>query len=137
MKKFSEFLIEEEDDNPCWNGYEMIGMKDKNGKKVPNCVPKESLEEAEYEGRKVTLDKPFRTPNEKSKFAVYVKNDAGKVVIVRFGDSQMEIRRDDDGARASFRARHNCDDKKDKTTPGYWSCNWSWGNKSVSDMLDD
>ena len=28
-----------EDENPCWKGYEMIGMKDKGGKKVPNCVP--------------------------------------------------------------------------------------------------
>lgn len=25
---------------PCWSGYEMIGMKKKRGKKVPNCVPK-------------------------------------------------------------------------------------------------
>tara|TARA_Y100000589_G_C26624449_1_gene415488 strand:- start:176 stop:301 length:126 start_codon:yes stop_codon:yes gene_type:complete len=24
----------------CWKGYEAIGMKMKNGKKVPNCVPK-------------------------------------------------------------------------------------------------
>jgi hypothetical protein len=30
---------EEEDDNPCWDGYEMVGMKKKNGKEVPNCVP--------------------------------------------------------------------------------------------------
>lgn len=43
MKKFSN-LFEKSD--PCWKGYEMVGMKDKNGKKVPNCVPvKESLEE--------------------------------------------------------------------------------------------
>ena len=26
--------------NPCWKGYEMIGMKKKGGRKVPNCVPK-------------------------------------------------------------------------------------------------
>ena len=26
--------------NPCWKGYEMIGMKKKNGKNVPNCVYK-------------------------------------------------------------------------------------------------
>ena len=26
--------------NPCWKGYEMIGTKKKDGKKVPNCVPK-------------------------------------------------------------------------------------------------
>jgi hypothetical protein len=25
---------------PCWEGYEMVGMKTKNGRKVPNCVPK-------------------------------------------------------------------------------------------------
>ena len=25
---------------PCWDGYEMIGMKDKGGRQVPNCVPK-------------------------------------------------------------------------------------------------
>lgn len=24
---------------PCWKGYEMVGMKNKNGKQVPNCVP--------------------------------------------------------------------------------------------------
>ncbi len=25
--------------DPCWDKYEMVGMKDKGGKKVPNCVP--------------------------------------------------------------------------------------------------
>jgi len=25
--------------DPCWDGYEMIGKKNKNGKQVPNCVP--------------------------------------------------------------------------------------------------
>ena len=28
--------------DPCWKGYEMVGMKEKNGKEVPNCVPEES-----------------------------------------------------------------------------------------------
>jgi hypothetical protein len=32
----------EEDDDPCWDDHEMVGMKKKNGKEVPNCVPKES-----------------------------------------------------------------------------------------------
>jgi hypothetical protein len=32
----------------------------------------------------------------------------------------------DEGRRANFKARHNCDEKTDKLTPGYWSCNWSW-----------
>jgi hypothetical protein len=36
--------------DPCWSGYEQIGMKDKNGKKVPNCVPKESVNEMDGDG---------------------------------------------------------------------------------------
>ena len=38
MKTFKEFIAEKKD-NPCWKGYEMVGTKMKNGKKVPNCVP--------------------------------------------------------------------------------------------------
>lgn len=79
----------------------------------------------EYEGKKVTLEKPFRTPGEKKKFAVYVKNKEGNVVIVRFGDPNMEIKRDDPERLKAFRSRHNCDDKTDKTTPGFWSC-YQW-----------
>lgn len=33
-----------EEKDPCWDGYQQIGMKKKNGKEVPNCVPKESVE---------------------------------------------------------------------------------------------
>ena len=43
MLSFKSFL-EEEDKDPCWTGYKQLGMKKKNGKKVPNCVP-ESVEE--------------------------------------------------------------------------------------------
>jgi hypothetical protein len=77
---------------------------------------------SEYQGRKVTLNKPFRTPDGPKKFAVYTKNDKGKVVIVRFGDKNMKIKKNIPERRRSFRARHNCDQKTDKTTPGYWSC---------------
>lgn len=34
-----------EENNPCWKGFEMVGMKTKSGKKVPNCVP---IKETEY-----------------------------------------------------------------------------------------
>ena len=34
-------LAKKEDNDPCWKDYKMIGMKKKNGKTVPNCVPKE------------------------------------------------------------------------------------------------
>ena len=80
-------------------------------------------EESEYQGKKVTLNNPFRTPGGPKKFSVYVKNAKGNVVKVNFGDPNMEIKRDDPERRKSFRARHNCKDKKDRTTAGYWSCN--------------
>jgi hypothetical protein len=88
---------------------------------------------SEYQGRKVTLNKPFRTPDAKKKFAVYVRNKQGKVIIVRFGSQEMSIKRDDPARRKSFRARHKCDQQKDKTTPAYWSC-WQWrANSPVKD----
>ena len=93
------------------------------------------LEEAsEYQGRKVTLNKPFYTPDGPKKSAVYVTGPKGDPVIVRFGDKNMEIKRDDPARRAAFRARHNCDQKKDKTTAGYWSCKF-WSAKSVTDLM--
>jgi len=94
-----------------------------------------TVSKAEYQGREVELDKPFRTPGESKKFAVYVK-DGDKVKIVRFGDPDMEIRRDDPEARANFRARHSCDTAKDKTSARYWSCRM-WSGDSVSEITKD
>ena len=53
----------------------------------------ETTEGAEYQGRKVTLNKPFRTPKGPKKFAVFTKNGSGNVVIVRFGDPNMKIKK--------------------------------------------
>jgi hypothetical protein len=80
---------------------------------------------SEYQGRKVTLNKPFRTPNGPKKFAVYVKNESGNVVIVRFGDPNMKIKKNIPERRRSFRARHNCDNPGPKWKARYWSCK-SW-----------
>jgi len=77
---------------------------------------------SEYQGRKVTLNKPFRTPDGPKKSAVYVKNDKGKVVIVRFGDPNMRIKKNIPGRRKNFRARHNCDNPGPKWKSRYWSC---------------
>lgn len=87
------------------------------------------MRKAEYQGRKVTLDKPFRLPAGSSKkFGVYVK-DGDRVKRVVFGDPNMEIRRDDAEARANFRARHSCDTATDKTSARYWSCRmWTAGS---------
>ena len=79
---------------------------------------------ATYRGKKVTLNKPVRTPGESKKFKVFVK-DGNKVKIVRFGDLNMKIRQSNPSARKSFRARHNCDNPGPKTKARYWSCkNW-------------
>jgi hypothetical protein len=76
--------------------------------------------EAEYQGRKVKLNKPMR--GDVKKFKVYVKNEKGNVVKVNFGDPNMKIKKHIPGRRASFRARHNCDNPGPKTKARYWSC---------------
>ena len=75
--------------------------------------------------KNIRLNKPFRTPGERKKFAVYVKNENGNVIKVRFGDPNMKIRKNEPERRKSFRARHNCDNPGPKTKARYWSCrNW-------------
>ena len=82
------------------------------------------IEEAMYQGRKVKLNDPIR--GGAKKFYVYVKNKKGNVIKVSFGDTTgLSIKRDDPARRKSFRARHNCDTAKDKTTARYWSC-YQW-----------
>jgi len=138
----------EEARGSCWVGYKQIGMKDKGGKKVPNCVKEEvdiyyeengkgygytfefitdkSLQEAEYQGRKVKLNKIMQ--GDQKKFKVYVKNPKGNVVKVNFGQGgkakggTMRIRKSNPGARKSFRARHNCDNPGPRHKARYWSC---------------
>ena len=91
---------------------------------------------AEYQGKQVKLDDPFRLPKgSKKKFGVYVKNDKGNVIMVKYGDPNLSIKRDDPERLKNFRARHNCDQKKDKTTPGYWSCKFWEKGKPVSKLL--
>ncbi len=96
------------------------------------------ISEAEYQGRKVELDNPFRTPDGPKKFSVYVKNEKGNVVKVNFGDPNMEIKRDDPARRKSFRARHNCDDPGPKWKARYWSCyQWRAGSKVDEGVKQD
>mgnify|MGYP000485759247 FL=1 len=91
-------------------------------------------EDAEYQGKKVKLNNPVRGGSKK--FYVYVKNKKGNVIKVSFGDTTgLSIKRDDPERRKSFRARHKCDQKKDKTTPGYWSCKFWEKGKSVTDLM--
>jgi hypothetical protein len=118
----------EQIEEACWDGYKQVGMKKKGDKEVPNCVPEETdlnewgeiEEESEYQGRKVTLNKPTSGDVKKSK--VYVKNEKGNVVKVNFGDPNMTIKKSNPARRKSFRARHNCENPGPKWKARYWSC---------------
>lgn len=91
----------------------------------------EYLVEAKHRGKNVKLNKPFRTPGGPKKFAVYVKTPGGNIKKVTFGDPNLKIRSSNKKAAKSFRARHNCKQKKDRTTAGYWSCNVSRYRKAL------
>jgi hypothetical protein len=83
---------------------------------------KDQILEGTYQGRKVTLNKPFLTPDGPKKRSVYVKNAKGNVVKVNFGDPNMRIKKNIPARRKSFRARHKCSQQKDKLSSAYWSC---------------
>ncbi len=128
----------------CWEGYRQAGMKELDGRMVPNCVPineddiiedfcpqclavemikasKVPLEEAEYHGRKVPLGKPMR--GDVKKFKVFVKDPkTGNIKKVNFGDKKMKIKKYIPARRKSFRARHNCANPGPRTKARYWSC---------------
>jgi len=79
------------------------------------------IQEAKYQGRSVTLNKPMK--GDVKKFKVYVKDPkTGNVKKVNFGDPNMRIKKSNPARRKSFRARHNCDNPGPKTKARYWSC---------------
>ena len=107
---------------------EIDALRKKMGMKVKEEV---DLDEAEYQGRKVTLNKPTR--GDVKKFKVYVKDPkTGNVKKVNFGhggtsakkagQKTMKIKKSNPARRKSFRARHNCDNPGPKTKARYWSC---------------
>ena len=125
LKKVKEMLEQElkeakikgADGKACWDGYRYAGT-------------------AEYQGRKVKLGQVTRTTGDK-KFQVYVKNPkTDNIKKVTFGDGTgLSIKTKDPVKRKSFKARHKCDQKKDRTSAGYWSCRMWAGPDSVKNML--
>ncbi|MDB4378431.1 hypothetical protein N9Z41_01540 [bacterium] len=114
-----DMLIDEE------NHKAFLGEKKKNcGCGQDPCVTHGVQKEAEYQGKKVDLNKPKRGGTKK--FYVYTKNKKGNVVKVSFGakdgGGNLAVKLKDPKARASFAARHDCENKKDKTKAGYWAC---------------
>ncbi len=90
-------------------------------------VEQTTITEAEYQGRKVQLNKIMQ--GDVKKFKVYTKNDKGKVVKVNFGfggksakGKRMVIKKNNPERRKSFRARMRCDNPGPKWKPRYWAC---------------
>ena len=91
-------------------------------------ITESDIEEAEYQGRKVQLNKPMQ--GDVKKFKVYVKDPkSGNIKKVNFGHGgssvkgkAMSIKKSNPKRRKSFRARHNCDNPGPKTKARYWSC---------------
>jgi preprotein translocase subunit YajC len=83
-------------------------------------VSKSNIKEAEFRGKDVKLNSPKRGGSKA--YYVYVK-DGDKVKKVSFGSGGLRAKINNPKARQAFAKRHNCDKKKDRTTPGYWSCN--------------
>lgn len=57
MIKLLELLSEK---GPCWKGYKQIGMKDKDGREVPNCVPIKEGEDDDTEEYDVVNEQDLR-----------------------------------------------------------------------------
>jgi hypothetical protein len=85
-----------------------------------------SINEAEYKGKKVNLNSPFKTSGKLKKFAVYVKEPSGDIKMVKFGDPNNKPE-----TKKNFRVRHKCDTKNDKTKSVYWACNISKYRKKL------
>jgi hypothetical protein len=67
-------------------------------------------------------NKPKNSRKGGKKFAVLAK-DKDKVKLIRFGDANMTIKKDQPKRKKSFRARHKCDtNPPSKLTARYWSC---------------
>ena len=124
MIKLADLLEELLQEKKCCNGRKKAGIKSENGKVINSCVKlkEEILEEAEYRGRKVILNKPFLTPDGPKKRAVYVKNNTGNVVKVNFGQKGVAIKKHLPKHRKSYRARHHCKNPGPKYRANYWSC---------------
>jgi len=114
-----DFVIEVSDNDPNEETYEGDDFYEAYGDMWYN--EDETLDEAEYQGRKVSLGKPMR--GDVKKFKVYVRDPKTKnIKKVNFGDPNMKIKKSNPARRRSFRARHNCDNPGPRTKARYWSC---------------
>ena len=115
----TDFVVEVSDNDPNEETYEGDDFFEAYGDMWYN--EDDTLDEAEYQGRKVALGKPMR--GDVKKFKVYVRDPKTKnIKKVNFGDPNMRIKKSNPARRRSFRARHNCSNPGPRTKARYWSC---------------
>ena len=101
---------------------EVDKRKEEDGRFAWESLNEEKVEEAEFKGKDVPLNKPKRGGSKA--YYVYVKDPkTKKVKKVSFGSGGLRAKIKNKQARNAFAARHNCKNKKDRTKAGYWSCN--------------
>lgn len=81
-----------------------------------------------YDKSKMKCNQPQRAPSGDEKKMVVKACQGGEEKIVKFGQRGYEdyTQHGDPARRKNFRARHNCSEKKNKLTPGYWACKELW-----------
>ena len=82
--------------------------------------------EAKKKKKKEKKDPPLNKPERggSKAYFVYVRDPkTKKIKKVSFGSGGLRAKINNKQARNAFAARHNCKNKKDRTTAGYWSCN--------------
>ncbi len=120
LNENDQFIVEDYD-----NGFVVVNENRVKLNTIFEEVETETINEAEFQGKKVELGKPKRGGSKK--FYVYVRNPkTGKVKKVSFGakagGGNLAVKLKDPKARKAFSDRHNCKSKNDKTKPGYWAC---------------
>ena len=89
------------DEDPCWQGFTQYGMKEKNGKQVPNCVPDDGKKQ--INGNVAIYDRPDALVPEKPQVVMPIEKDAGKfgrssgILFLTSDNQTLMIRRGDGG----------------------------------------
>ena len=129
-KKFKAVDDGEEADVKTKLGKDLMRLRRNAMKRTSPSYPKNKkmmdavdIDEAEYNGKKVKLNKPMRSSGGGKKYKVYVKNPkTGRVKKISFGDAGLKTKSSNKKRAKSFAARHNCEKKNDKMKAGYWAC---------------
>ena len=124
MDKGEKDLLGEKE-GPCWDGYEMVGTKEKDGKEVPNCVPVE--EDLDETSKCTKVTKKASSTRKGKKWMKCVKSDSGGYKRIHWGQKGVRVtgKSGNTKRKKSFKARHNCSKAKSNTPQGQACKDWA------------